>query len=90
MTTELIQLTNQPKPGVLVTAIRDVPNVISGTNRTLGVEPRPSSKNTGRIRRWTLWILFGRDLVVILSVRIATPFPNVAVHVVQPERVGSF
>gem|GEM_PF-2957357 len=41
MTTELIQLTNQPKPDVVVTAISDVPIAVSGTSVTRAAVPRP-------------------------------------------------
>jgi hypothetical protein len=90
MTTELIQLTNQPKPAVVVTATRAVTKAGSGTSETREVVPRPTPKNTERAGRWTRRIFFGRLFVVILSVIIVAPFINIAVHVIQPKRVGLF
>jgi hypothetical protein len=85
MTTELIQLTNQPKTVVVVTVTSVVPIAVSGTSETRVVAPRPTPQNTERAGRWTpwiRWILFGRLLVVILSVIIVAPLINIAVHVV--------
>jgi hypothetical protein len=47
-TTELIQLTNQPKPEVVVTVISVDPIAVSGTSVTRVVAPRPTPQNTGR------------------------------------------
>ena len=90
MTTELIQLTNNAEAVVEVTVISVVPLADSGTSVTRVEDPRPTPRNTGRAGRWTRRVLFRRLFVVILSVIIVTPFPNVAVHVIQPKRVGSF
>jgi hypothetical protein len=86
MTTELIQLTNQPKTVAVVTAISDVPIAESGTSATRVEAPRPTPQNTGRAGRRARWILCGRLLVVILFEVIVAPLLNVAVHVVQPKR----
>ena len=60
MTTELIQLTNQPKPAVVATAISDVPIAGSRTSATRVVDPRPTPQNTERAGRRTRWNLCGR------------------------------
>ena len=91
MTTELIQLTNQPKTEeVGVTVTSDEPTAVSGTSATRVVAPRPTPQNTERAGRRARWILCGRLLVVILFVIIVAPFKNIAVHVVQPKRVRLF
>ena len=90
ISTELIQLTNQPKTAGEVTVNSVVPNAGSGTRVTREVVPRPTPQNTGRAGRWSRWIFFGRLLVVILSVIIVAPFEYIAVHVVQPKRVRLF
>ncbi len=82
MTTELIQLTNQPKTVEEVTAISVDPKAGSGTSETRVAAPRPTPKNTGRAGRRARWIIFGRLLVVILSEVIVAPVINIAVHVV--------
>ena len=82
MTTELIQLTNQPKTEAVVTETRAVPTAVSGTSVTRADAPRPTPQNTERAGRWSRWILFGRLLVVIRFVIIVAPFINIAVHVV--------
>ena len=79
MTTELIQLTNQPKTDAAVTATSVAPSAESGTSVTRDVAPRPTPQNTesaGRRARW------------ILSVIIVAPLINIAMHVVQPKLVG--
>jgi hypothetical protein len=50
MTTELIQLTNQPKPEVNA-EVTDLVAPIAGseTSVTRFVEPRPAPQNTGRV-----------------------------------------
>jgi hypothetical protein len=52
MTTELIQLTNQPKTVVVVTVISVVPIAASGTSVTRVVVPRPTPQNTERAGRF--------------------------------------
>ena len=76
MTTELIQLTNQPKTDAAVTATSVAPSAESGTSVTRDVAPRPTPQNAGRRARW------------ILSVIIVAPLINIAMHVVQPKLVG--
>jgi hypothetical protein len=44
MTTELIQLTNEPKTDVVATVISAVPTAVSGTSVTRVVDPRPIVK----------------------------------------------
>jgi len=83
MTTELIQLTNQPKPVEAAKVISDVPKEESGTRVTRVVAPRPTPQNTERAPRWTLWILFRRLFIVIRSEVIVAPFPYVALHIKQ-------
>ena len=91
MTTELIQLTNDAKAEGGVTGISVVPTAASGTSVMRAVEPRPTPLTTFIVsQRWTLWILFGRQLVVIISIIIVAPFPNIAMHIVQTKRVGLF
>jgi hypothetical protein len=46
MTTELIQLTNQPKPAEDVTVTGAEPKAESGTSETRVEEPRPTPQNT--------------------------------------------
>jgi hypothetical protein len=62
MTTELIQLTNQPKTAEVATDISDVPTAESGTSETREVEPRPTPQNTGRAGRWTRRILWAKEI----------------------------
>ena len=90
MTTELIQLTNQPKTAEVATGISDAPLAESGTSERREVAPRPTPQNTERAGRWASGILFPRLLVIILFIIIVAPFINIAVHVVQPKRVGLF
>jgi len=52
MTTELIQLTNQPKTEEVVTVISAEPIAESGTSVTRDFAPRPTPQNTGRAGRW--------------------------------------
>jgi hypothetical protein len=48
MATELIQLTNQPKPIEGVTVMSLIPKAKSGTSETRAVVPRPTPQNTVR------------------------------------------
>ena len=87
-TTELIQLTNQPKPVVVVVVggTSDAHTAASGSSAIREVEPpRPTPQNTGRAGIRARWILCGRLLVVILSEVIVAPLKNIAVHVVSPK-----
>ena len=77
-----VQLTHNPKPVDDAPVISDVPTAVSGTTGTCVDPPRPSPQNTETAQRRTLWVLFRRLLVVILSNIIVAPFVHVAVHVV--------
>jgi hypothetical protein len=59
ITTELIQLTNQPKTEAVDTVISEVPRAESGTSATRVVAPRPTPQNAERAERWALWIICG-------------------------------
>ena len=83
MTTELIQLTNQPKPDADGTVISVVPKAESGTSATRVVVLRPTPQNTERAGDWARWILCGRLFVVILFEVIVLPFEYVALHIKQ-------
>ena len=90
ISTELIQLTNQPTTVVVVRVNSVVPIAESGTSATRVEAPRPTPKNTERAGRRTRRILCGRLFVVILFVIIVAPFEYIAVHVMQSKCVGLF
>ena len=82
-----LQGQQQPEPyEVPIVAWRDVV-AVSHTAADGVAVPRAATQNTARPGRRPLWIIQRANFIIIRSVPIVAPFPNIAAHIVNTERI---
>ena len=95
-----LHFTNNSKPDELIPCIRHGAKTVCCSTRSGIVDPTPSAYDDKEVliaivgefcvndaKRRAEWVFFGAVQLVSRVVPIGTPFGDVAMHIVQPERI---